>query len=343
LAHLNANNTFILVFFGGIVLLSGVLLYYIEYAINSAVNLLLETITIGFWNNDKPVFADYQLPSILIGIGLICIIMPFLIYFGGIIEKILKEKTYSIKDSIILTAASFIVIRFVDFATTSLEGIDRTVPYTTMGIGFIGIIMPVAMFLGFIMRNRVRNKKTLSVKDLSKIIHSLSAKDFLWIISSGVTIIILGYLLGKVSFDDKADVPRVLADFGYVYVIMPLSIYLRDTIHKIRNKKTIGVKNIIILFAAGLASVGFIGLNINMMPNQAFSIDTEPHVGDKVLHVALYFLGLSCIIISLAKVSSMIITTFKNKNRIKIKNYPGAIMEYVHKNDVVNEIKKIWK
>lgn len=342
MAHLSASNMLILVIFGLIVLLSGVVLYYLQFAINMALTGILEVITFGLYDGDIRIF-DYGLPSALIGIGLISITIPFLIYFGGIVLKIFKEKTYSIKDSIILTAASFIVIRFVDFATTSLEGIDKTVPYTVMGIGFIGMIMPAAMFLGFIINNKIRNKKTLSVKDFSQVVRSLSAKDFLWIISSGVTIIILDCLLGKVHYDDKGDIPRVLADFGYVYVITPLSIYLHGVIYKIRHRKTISVKSIIILFAVGLTSTSFIGLNINMVPNQTFSIDTEPHIGDKVLHFALYFLGLSCIIISLAKAISRIIPVFKNKNRVKIKNYPESIIGYVHNKDIINEIKKIWK
>jgi hypothetical protein len=244
MANINPSNMLILVFFGGMILLAGILLYYIEFAINGAVNLLLETIALGFWNDSTPVFDEYYLPNILIGIGLICIAIPFLIYFGGIIEKILREKTYSIRDSIILSASSFIVVRFVDFTTTSLEGIDRTVPYTLMGLGFAGIIMPVALFVGFILRNKIRNKKTLGIKEASQIVRSLSAKDFLWILSSGITIILLDHLFGKVHFDDEAVIPRILADFGYVYVIIPLSIYLRNIVYKIRHKKEVDAKNL---------------------------------------------------------------------------------------------------
>jgi len=344
LAHLNANNTFIVVFFGLILLLAGIILYYIEYAINAAVNLLLETITLGIWNNSKPVFSEYQLPSALIGIGLICIAIPFLIYFGGTVERILRERTFSMKDSAILTAASFIMIRFVDFTTTSLHGIDRTIPYIIMGVGFIGIILPSAMFVGVILNHRVRKKRALSVKDFPKIIGSLGVKDFLWIISSGVTLIVFDYLLGKAYYDDKGDIPRIVADFGYVYVIIPLSIYLHGIIkNRIRSKKTFNLKDIVILFAVGLASTAFIGLNVNMGPNTPFSIDTEPHIGEKFLHFALYFLGAACIIMALANVIRGMIKISKRGDLVMIKKYPASIIEYARNNDIINEIKKVWK
>jgi hypothetical protein len=125
---------------------------------------------------------------------------------------------------------------------------------------------------------------------------------------------------------------------------MPLSIYLYRIIkNKIRNKRSFSIKDVIILFAVGLASVGFIDLNINMAPNEPFSIDTEPHMGDKFLHLTLYFLGVACIIMALVKVMHGIIKISKNKELAKIKNYPTLVIEYTHANDLIDEIKKMWK
>jgi hypothetical protein len=344
LSGFNPSNASMLVVIGLLLLLAGVVLYYIEYAINAAINTVLETVTLGAWDNDRPVFPDYQLPSVLIGIGLICVAIPFLLYFASIVQKILREKIFNIKDSIVLTASSFFIIRFVDFTTTSLDGIDKTVPYAIMGIGFVGIILPVAMFVGFILRNKIRKKKSLDMQDIQKIVISLTTKDFLWIIGSGVTLIICDYLLGKVYFDDEAVIPRIVADFGYVYVITPLSIYLYRIIkNKVRNKKSFGVKDVAILFTVGFASIGFVGLTVNMVPNEPLSIDIQPHIGDKVLHFTLYFLGVACIIMALIKVIRGAISLSKNKEVAKIKGYPALMIEYTHVDDLITEIKKIWK
>lgn len=122
---------------------------------------------------------SYDIPSMLIGWGLFCIVIPFLDRLVGVILIILKEKTFSIKDSVILMIPSYFLTRIVDMFTSNLNGIDMTAPYEALSIGFIGITLPAAVFVGHMVNNKIRNKKIINVKDFS------------WLISSGVTLIFL--------------------------------------------------------------------------------------------------------------------------------------------------------